>query len=149
MQQVQCARRCQEGTCVSHQAQTLPAVAMQASPRLFCQPHPCRAPCLSWTVTCRKGQCQGLLSRGNVIYFRYLKGRHLSPAFPSWCYSTPCLWCGPLASHHSAVKFFTHHLSLCQFISMDTPVPPKVSSALSFLSGASSELASAKQSYCK
>ena len=74
---------------------------------------------------------------GNVIFFRYLEGRHLSPVFPSQCYSTPCFWCGPPASRHSAVKFFTHHLSLCQFISMDAPVPLKVILALSFLSRAS------------
>lgn len=57
----------------------------------------------------------------------------------------PAFWFGSLASYHCR-KFFTHCPSLCLFISMYAPAPPKAILALYFLSRAPCELASAKQS---
>lgn len=95
---------------------------------------------LSWVGDAHERVC---FPRGNATY---LGIRHLTllcfiPALQHPLLSGLDPW---LVIH--AGKFFTHCLSLCLFISMYAPAPPKVILALYFLSRAPCELASAKQS---
>ena len=137
------------GMCISRQAQGLSAVAMQASPWVFCQSHPSMPPALAgWTRT-GKGDARACFPRGNVIYFRCLQGGHLTPVFPSQCYSTTCFWVWTSDQASLCCKIpHTWPISVSVHYA-DAPVPRKVILALSFLSRVSSELAWAKQSYCK
>lgn len=140
------------GTFVSRPAQRHSAVAMQGFPQLLCQSHPslCISALAGW-VMYMKAMARGCFPRGNVIYFRYQEGGCMTLVFPI-----------PMLQQRLLLVWISGQLSLCWKILHTPPVSVSVhfhvctfksDFGLVFparaLSRAPSELAMAKQSYCK